>query len=132
MTREEKEKAISALKISAPIVAMTPNEFDDYIKTLNKIADWLEQKSCGDCISRKAVLDLVEDMTDQFGVEHRVITEGVISMLPPVTPEPKTDVFDKIRAEIDRQEKWLLQAGCTACNVNIALEAIKAVVAEKE
>lgn len=42
----------------------------------------------GDCISRQAVLDLVEDMTDQFGVEHRVITEGVISMLPPVTPKP--------------------------------------------
>lgn len=59
-----------------------------------------EQEPCEDCISRKEVLDLVEDMTDQFGVGHRVITEGVISMLPPVTSKPKTDVLDKIRAEI--------------------------------
>ena len=53
-----------------------------------------------DCISRQAVLDLVEDMTDQFGVGHRVITEGVISMLPPVAPQPKTDVLEKIKEEI--------------------------------
>ena len=62
-----------------------------------------EQEPCEDCISRKVVLDLVEDMTDQFGVEHRVITEGVISMLPPVTPKPKTNVLDKIRAEIEQE-----------------------------
>ena len=42
------------------------------------------------------------------------------------------EVLDKIRAEIDRQQKWLLQAGYTAYNVDIALDAIKAVVAEKE
>ena len=44
----------------------------------------------------------------------------------------QTDVLDKIRAEIDRQQKWLLQAECTAYNVDIALDAIKAVVAESE
>ena len=37
-------------------------------------------------------------------------------------------VLDKIRAEIDRQEKWLLQAGYTAYNVNIAFDAIKSAV----
>ena len=42
------------------------------------------------------------------------------------------DVLDKIRAEIDKQEKWLLQAGCTACNVDIAFDAIKSIVAESE
>lgn len=42
------------------------------------------------------------------------------------------EVLDKIRAEIDRQQKWLLQAGYSACNVDIALDAIKAVVAESE
>lgn len=43
MTKEEKQKVIDALKISAPIKAMAPNEFNDYIKALNKITDWLEQ-----------------------------------------------------------------------------------------
>ena len=41
-------------------------------------------------------------------------------------------ILDKIRAEIDRQEKWLLQAGYTAYNVDIAFDAIKAVLAESE
>jgi hypothetical protein len=44
----------------------------------------------------------------------------------------KNKTLEQIRAEIDRQQKWLLQAGCTACNVDIAFDAIKAVVAEKE
>ena len=39
--------------------------------------------------------------------------------------------LDKIRAEIEKQEKWLLQAGCTVYNVDIALDAIKSVVAER-
>lgn len=46
--------------------------------------------------------------------------------------QPTVDVLDKIRAEIDRQGKWLLQAGCTAYNVDIAFDAIKSVVAESE
>lgn len=41
-------------------------------------------------------------------------------------------ILDKIRAEIDRQEEWLLQAGYTAYNVDIAFDAIKSVVAESE
>ena len=41
-------------------------------------------------------------------------------------------ILDKIRAEIDRQQKWLLQAGYTTYNVDIALDAIKAVVAGGE
>jgi len=35
--------------------------------------------------------------------------------------------LDLIRAEIDRQGKWLLQAGYTAYNVDIAFDAIKSV-----
>ena len=44
MTKEEKQKAIDALKISAPIMAVTQEEFSDYIQTLNKIMDWLERE----------------------------------------------------------------------------------------
>lgn len=42
------------------------------------------------------------------------------------------DVLNKIIAEIDRQEKWLLQAGYTAYNVDIAFDSIKSVLAESE
>ena len=41
-------------------------------------------------------------------------------------------LLKQIRAEIDRQQKWLLQAGYTAYNADIAFDAIKAVVAESE
>ena len=34
-------------------------------------------------------------------------------------------VLDKIRAEIDQQEKWLQQAGYNAYNVDIAFDAIR-------
>ena len=66
----------------------------------------------GDCISRQAVLDMAEDMTDQFGNKHRVVTEGLISMLPSVTPKPKTDVLDKIKTEIKEELRfWPLTEG---------------------
>ena len=38
------------------------------------------------------------------------------------------DAFDKLRAEIERQEKWLMVAGYNQYNVDIALDAIKLVV----
>ena len=41
-------------------------------------------------------------------------------------------VLDKIKTEIEKQEKWLFQARLTAYNVDIALNAIKAVIAESE
>lgn len=46
--------------------------------------------------------------------------------------EERGKLLDKIKAEIDRQEKWLWKAGYTACNVDIAFDAIKSVVAESE
>lgn len=89
MTGEEKQKAINALKISAPIMAMAQEEFNDYIQTLNKIMDWLEQEPCEDCISRQAVIDMTGlsewfDSSDSYN-------EFVIALsdLPPVTPQPK-------------------------------------------
>lgn len=41
-------------------------------------------------------------------------------------------ILDKIRAEIEKQEKWLLQAGYNAYNTDIAFEAIKHMMAESE
>jgi hypothetical protein len=42
------------------------------------------------------------------------------------------NIIEQIRTEINRQEKWLLQAGYTAYNVDIAFDTIKAVLAESE
>ena len=42
------------------------------------------------------------------------------------------NIIEQIRAEINRQEKWLLQAGYTAYNVDLVFDTIKAVLAESE
>ena len=41
-------------------------------------------------------------------------------------------VLDRIRAEIERQEKWLMDAGYNAYNVDIAFNAIKHLLTESE
>jgi hypothetical protein len=43
---------------------------------------------------------------------------------------PQEPILDKIRAEIDKQEKWLAQAGYNAYNLDIAFSSIKLVLAE--
>ena len=65
------------------------NEMRDLVEFLTT----LNQESCEDCISRKAV---------KAYKYHRTMYpnfEDYVDMLPPVTP--KTDVLDKIRAEIE-------------------------------
>ena len=41
-------------------------------------------------------------------------------------------VLGKVRAEIERQEEWLSQAGYSVYNIDIAFSAIKRVIAESE
>lgn len=55
---------------------------------------------------------------DEFPIVDKLVKDSV------------NEVLDKIRAEIDRQEKWLMDAGHTAYNVDIAFSAIKSAVAE--
>ena len=66
----------------------------------------LEQEPCGDCISRKAVLAIAGDSClDLNSYEDTKEFCDEIKDLPPVTPQPKTDVLDKIRAEIENTYK---------------------------
>ena len=44
----------------------------------------------------------------------------------------KEYILDKIRAEIEKQEIWLMQAGYNAYNADIAFNSIKSVLAESE
>ena len=61
-----------------------------------------EQEPCEDCISRQAVLSMQYRIDDSATLSTRdVVNVDDIEDLPPVTPKPKTDVLDKIRAEIE-------------------------------
>ena len=114
MTREEKQKAIDALKISAPVMAVTQEEFNDYIQTINQIMDWLEQEPTTkndlgvDTVSRKAVHDMLENLP--ITVEDKWfnwLQKACMRLadLPSVTPqEPKTghwkEEFNDIEGEV--------------------------------
>lgn len=68
---------------------------------------------------------VIEDESELDGNEMRDLVE----FLSTIKQEP---ILDKIRAEIEKQEKWLLQAGYNAYNVDIAFSSIKSVLAESE
>lgn len=67
----------------------------------------LEQELCEDAISKQAVLNLPRKaLKNYFGeVIAEVIYVRDVMELPPVTPQPKTDILDKIRAEIEQYRK---------------------------
>ena len=73
----------------------------------------------------KDTANLLEKLEQESFINKPCVSSGVCE-------HDKNVVLDKIRAEIEKQEKWLLQAGYTAYNVDIALDAIKSVVAESE
>ena len=76
----------------------------------------------------KLIIDIPYGLKDVY--EHGNVTaldvEEMKRALQNGTP------LEQIKAEIDRQEKWLLQAGYTAYNVDIAFDSIKSVLAESE
>lgn len=84
---------------------MTREELRDYVeeqRNLKNISyhvysalidgiDTLEQEPCEDCISRREAIKI-------FKYEN--VSRITLRNLSPVTPQPKTDMLDKIRAEI--------------------------------
>jgi methylthioribose-1-phosphate isomerase len=74
-------------------------------------------------MTREEAIGYGKEQLEIFGGKHREFIEIAIKAL---------DNLDKIRSEMDRQEKWLSQAGYTAYNVDIAFDTIKAVLAESE
>lgn len=119
MTSEEKKKAIDALRMSAPVMAMTQEEFNDYIKTLNKIMDLLEQEpeqlranGIDELISKREALASIKALysnmmpvIDYFGARRKWLEknkpylecENAIMTLQPVKPETVTEFADRCR-----------------------------------
>ena len=88
MTREEKQKAIDALKISVPIMAVTHDEFKDYIQTLNKVMDWLEQDPILDKI--RAEIDKARFVDKDTKIVKNANASGL---------EVAMQIIDKYKAE---------------------------------
>ena len=101
MTREEKQKAIDALKVSAPVMAVTQEEFKDYIQTLNKVMDWLEQEPF------KPMVEIDLD----YVIKQKYI---------------EREVLDKIRAEIleEHENAYAREDNDTAYGLSMALDIL--------
>lgn len=118
--QEPSGDAISRKIISAFLSGLISDETErkkalQYINELPSV----NLMPCEDAISRQAVLDMAEDITDQFGNKHRVVTEGLISMLPSVNPQPKTgewNTFELFQSGI--KETWY---ECPKCKWSNAL-----------
>ena len=73
-----------------------------------------------------------EHDNDRTPTGHIIVSDlcrDTTNLLEALEQEP---VLDKIRDEIEKQDKWLAQAGYTAYNVDIAFNSIKRVIAESE
>lgn len=154
------EDVLTAYDMAIKALEQEPSrEFEDYENckecrkdwtkcgTCSVMMQWLKdnkQEPCEDCISKKAVLDKINEICfsrEQEAVDFRAsqgsngqrdLIINFIENLPSVQSKPKTEVLDKIKAEIDRQEKWLMCVGYNAYNVDIAFNSIRSVVKESE
>ena len=99
---------------------------------------------CEDCVSRKSLKHKLQERHDFFidayggfinlpqkdkaRVDAIATCIAMVVNEPPVKPTQKKEqdsILNKIRAEIEAQEKWLAEAGYNAYNVSIAFESIK-------
>jgi hypothetical protein len=74
-------------------------------------------------MTREEAIGYGKEQLEIFGGKHREFIETAIKNL---------DILEEIRAEIEKQEKWLLQAGYNAYNVDIAFSTIKSLLAGSE
>ena len=75
--------------------------------TLKRMLDELTEP-CGDCISRKALLEEIENEIKAGDYEEGYEVDDIIECIKyadSVQPKPRTDVLDKIRAEIEQEYK---------------------------
>jgi hypothetical protein len=93
MTHEEAIDELSVLYERCIKARQFPNKFycsltdGHYIDALDMAIEALEQEPCEDCISRQAVIELVEGWWIGHTKEDDLATE--IKSLPSVTPQPK-------------------------------------------
>lgn len=76
--------------------------------------------------------ELTNEIYIVAGKEKYRVTEQAIKAVMATKVLEKEPILDKIREEIEKQEKWLLQAGYNEYNVDIAFSSIKSVLAESE
>ena len=128
MTRKEITEGLKLLEDNMVYFDELLNDRDKWIdvhELLFETIEALEQQPCEDCISRAEAINAISHAELSFQVESDLnfenykrevqeIADGIlkgqvkaISDLPSIQPKPKTDVLDKIRAEIEQEYNCL-------------------------
>lgn len=107
MTREESIRHIEAAKLM--LLGKDNQPISDLYYALDMAIKALEQKPSGDAISREQLLNKAYVLSDisanRDHINYDVVNVNDIKNAPPVNPQPKTDMLNKIRAEIDDLER---------------------------
>jgi hypothetical protein len=91
-----------------------PNTKDGYLgQALDMAIKALEQQPCEDCISREAVIRLVEQYPNIIGNRYSGLIAD-IKQIPSVTPQEL--ILDKIRAEIENHCGLTKENHCRYCS----------------
>ena len=97
-------------------------------KALNAAIKALSREPCDDCISREDTLARLRADTSFVCTGDKLQAIEIVNNMPPVTPQPKTEVLDEIRDEIEEQVLESLSDGgddwFAAEKVNECLEII--------
>lgn len=94
MTREEH---IIYLKNLRTALKLANNFSNETMESLNKAIEALEAEPCGDAISRKWVLDVVNNFVFDTETDRNRIIHIVRDTAPSVTPEQKTGKWIKLK-----------------------------------
>ena len=117
----------------------TQQEVCKFLANLMDVLEKQMQEPCEDAISRACLKEAIHNFYFYYGLKHKPTEEDIqayIDAAKPVTPQPKADVLDKIRAEIEEQVLESLSDGgddwFVAEKVNECLEIIDKHKAESE
>ena len=93
--------------------------------TREEIIDFCEMKSQLEPENEDIFNSIIEELEQEPFINKTCVSKGACH-------EDKIEILDKIRDEIENQEKWLMSAGYNAYNVDIAFNSIKKVLKERE
>jgi hypothetical protein len=111
-----------AIKVIKTAIAEVEWEYPmEYAAAFDRAIEALEQKLCGDAISRESVLKLFATHDGKYLYE-------AIQELPPVQPEPKTEVLDKIRADIELLPSYAAKFAGGASAIHIDKEKVLRII----
>ena len=142
MTREEAITNIVMIR-SVFLDHLTQEQKEIIDNTFDMAIEALSAESCEDCISRQAtverlckVAEFMNEKRNGLGspyVMAALFIQDNKDEFPPVAPKPKTDVLDKIRAEIElNRNEWIKGKDAEWHTYDRCLFIIDKYTAEKE